>query len=228
MLENGDQYLACEVGEDRRITTFFELDVAMYVDAANHEIGALTLPCDIELFRSFWNAPPVAPEGVPALREEIERSGAALPKPRQLVAERDEFRSLTAQLHLAEDPVAALYFVYNGLPVYSRSLRGGNRNVRILAGDTLHEVPRDMVAERHFQQRLDAVLANSSQGREFWLSFALNTIQELRDEGWEVIIADDFPYRLVESSEWYIDADTRPRQRMVRCEAQHRRRRPCK
>ncbi|MBL8264997.1 DEAD/DEAH box helicase [Steroidobacter sp.] len=208
LLENGEQYLQCEVSEDKRVATFFDLDVAMYVDPGSNEIGAVTLPCDIELFRRFFNAPPVTPEQVPTVTEEIESTGAPLPKPRALVAQAQKLRKLTAQLYLAEDPIATLYFVYNGLPVYSRSLRGGDRKVRIFKDNRLYEIPRDLVTERQLQQRLDAALANSPQGREFWLGFAHNTIAELRAEGWDVVVADDFPYRLVESSDWYVDADT--------------------
>ena len=209
-LENGDQYLQCAVAErgDDAVATFFDLDVATYVDSANKEVGALALPCSIEDFRRFWNSPPVAPEQVAELNEEIAGSCAALPKLRELKAVRRARKSVGAQLYLSEDPIATLYFVYNGLPVYSRSLRDDMTHVRILSDNKLHEIPRDREAERKIQQRFDAALTNSSHGRDFWLGFVLDGISKLRSEGWDVVINDDFPYRLADAGEWYVDADS--------------------
>lgn len=73
----------------------------------------------------------------------------------------------------------------------------------------LYEIDRDLVAERQLQARFDSALAGREQGSDFWLTFALLTLPQLRTEGWEVVIADDFPYRLANSIEWYADADTR-------------------
>ncbi|MFC4309257.1 SNF2-related protein [Steroidobacter flavus] len=209
-LENGEQYLQCEVSErgDDAVATFFDLDVATYVDPSSKEIGALALPCSIEDFRRFWNSPPVAPEQVVELNEEIAQSCAALPKLRELKAVRKARKSVGAQLYLSEDPIATLYFVYNGLPVYSRSLRDDMTHVRIVADNKLHEIPRDRKAEHTIQQRFDAALTGSSQGRDFWLAFVLDGIPKLRAEGWDVVINDDFPYRLASAGEWYVDADS--------------------
>lgn len=209
-VENGDQYLQCEVNErrDDTIATFFDLDVATYVDPASRELGGLTLPCAIEQFRRFWNAPPVAPEQVAALNAEIEQACHALPKLRALVAQPHKRRSLSAQLYLAEDPIATLYFVYNRLPVFSRSLRDDMTHVRIVKDNKLYEIPRDRNAERKIQQRFDAALANSSQGRDFWLAFMQEGVAQLQAEGWDVVIDSTFPYRLASAGEWYVDADT--------------------
>lgn len=210
-LENGDQYLQCEVVGERRdntIATFFDLDVATYVDPASKEIGGLTLPCPIEHFRRFWNAPPVAPEQVEQLNAEIEQHCAALPKLRELVAQPHKRRSLKAQLYLAEDPIATLYFVYNGLPVYSRSLRDDMRHVRIVKDNKLYEIPRDRAAELKIQKRFDTALANSSHGRDFWLAFMQEGVAQLQAEGWDVVIDNTFPYRLASAGDWYVDADT--------------------
>lgn len=210
-LENGDQYLQCEVVSDRRddtIATFFDLDVATYVDPASKEVGGLTLPCAIEQFRGFWNAPPIAPEQVAKFNAEIEQSCAALPKLRALLAQPHKRRSLSAQLYLAEDPIATLYFVYNRLPVYSRSLREDMTHVRIVVDNKLYEIPRDRNAERRIQQRFETALANSAQGRDFWLAFMQEGVGQLQAEGWDVVIDSTFPYRLASAEEWYVDADT--------------------
>jgi superfamily II DNA or RNA helicase len=210
-LENGEQYLQCEVvgqPRDESIATFFDLDVATYIDPTSREVGGLTLPCPIEQFRRFWNSPPVAPEQVAELNAEIERSCTALPKLRALIPQPHKRRSLRAQLYLAEDPIATLYFVYNGLPVYSRSLRDDMSHVRIVKDNKLYEIPRDRDAERRIQQRFDAVLAESSQGLEFWLKFMQEGVAQLQAEGWDVVIDNTFPYRLASAGQWYVDADT--------------------
>jgi superfamily II DNA or RNA helicase len=210
-LENGEQYLQCEVDNQQRddtIATFFDLDVAMYIDPTRREVGALTLPCALEQFRRFWNAPPVAPEQVAELNAEIEQSCPALPRLRSLVPQPRKLRRLTAQLYLAEDPIATLYFVYNGLPVYSRSLRDDMTHVRIVKDNKLYEIPRDREAERAIRQRFHTALANSSQGRDFWLTFMADGVKQLQAEGWDVVIDSTFPYRLASAGEWYVDADT--------------------
>ncbi|MDY6945295.1 MAG: SNF2-related protein, partial [Pseudomonadota bacterium] len=210
-VENGDQYLQCEVAGERRdntIATFFDLDVATYIDPAGKELGGLALPCALEQFRRFWNAPPIAPEQVTELNAEIEQSCAALPKLRALVAQPHKRRSLSAQLYLAEDPIATLYFVYNGLPVYSRSLRDDMSHVRIVKDNKLYEIPRDRNTERKIQQRFDSALANSSHGRDFWLGFVQEGVAQLQADGWDVVIDSTFPYRLAAAGEWYVDADT--------------------
>lgn len=210
-VENGDQYLQCEVLGERRdepIATFFDLDATTYVDPASKQIGGLILPCPLEEFRRFWNAPPVAPEHVARINDEIERTCAALPKLRMLVAQPHALRSLRAQLYLAEDPIATLYFIYNGLPVYSRSLRDDMSRVRIVKDHKLYEIPRDREAERRLQQRFDAALAHGAQGREFWLALVQDEIPKLQAEDWDVVIDDSFPYRLAPASEWYVEADT--------------------
>ena len=99
------------------------------------------------------------------------RSCAALPKLRELKAVRRSRKSVGAQLYLSEDPIATLYFVYNGLPVYSRSLRDDMTHVRIAKDNKLYEIPRDRNGERRIQERFNAAITGSSQGRDFWLAF---------------------------------------------------------
>lgn len=211
-LENGDQYLQCEVvagdKRDDSVVTFLDLDVATYVDPGSKEVGGVTLPCSLEIFRRFWNGPPVTPEHAAEVNAEIEGACPALPKLRTLTPQPHKRRSLTAQLYLAEDPIATLYFVYNGLPVYSRSLRDDMSHVRIAKENKLYEIPRDRNGERRIQERFNAAIAGNSQGRDFWLAFMLDGVQQLRDERWDVVIDDAFPYRLASAGEWYVDADT--------------------
>ncbi len=166
-------------------------------------------PAPSKTFRRFWNSPPVTPEQVAELNEEITQQLRRLPKLRELKPVRRARKSVGAQLYLSEDPIATLYFVYNGLPVYSRSLRDDMTHVRILADNKLRTKSRRIAKrERQIQQRFDTALADSSHGRDFWLAFVLDGIAKLRSEGWDVVINDDFPYRLASAGDWYVDADS--------------------
>jgi len=40
-----------------------------------------------------------------------------------------------------------------------------------------------------------------------WISFLLDTVPELRDEGWVVDVAADFPFQLARADNWYVDID---------------------
>lgn len=208
MLPNGDQQLSCEVSPAADVV--FEIEPPMYIDAANNECGRIELPCRADLMRRYWYRSAVTPEQAAALNEELERDADAVALPRlQLLSARPQaLQSLTARLVLSAGPTATLHFVYNGLAVDSRSLRDETSHVRILADDVLHEVARDLVAERRLQSRFDAALAGGTQSSEFWLDFMANGVPALQAEGWHVVIADDFPYRLAGATQWYADADT--------------------
>jgi superfamily II DNA or RNA helicase len=208
LLTNGDQQLRCVV-EPAQCQVLMHIEPPMYIDGASNEIGAITLPCSVEEVRQYWQAPPVAPERAATLNEEIEASRTALPQLRVLAPHIQSRQSLGAQLHLAAGPTATLRFVYNGLSVDSRTLESTSATVRIMAEDQLYEIDRDIPAERRLQSRFDAALAGRDQGGDFWLTFVLLAVPELRAEGWDVRIDDGFPYRLARSSEWYADADTR-------------------
>lgn len=221
LLANGDQQLRCVV-EPPQCQVLMHVEPPMYVDGTSHEIGALALPCPIERVRQHWQAPPITPERASALNDDIEASGVALPKLRTLSPQLQPLRSLNARLHLAAGPTATLHFVYNGLAVDSRSIRSDAAVARVLAtrgvgrvadsGEQrydLYDISRDIPAERQLQSRFDAALAGREQGGDFWLTFMLLTVPQLRAEGWEVLVDDDFPYRIASSIEWYADADTR-------------------
>jgi superfamily II DNA or RNA helicase len=225
LLSNGDQQLRCV--EPAHSQVLMHVEPPMYVDGTSNEIGALTLPCSVERVRQHWNAPPVSPEQTATVNEEIAASRVGLPELCTLTPEAQALRSLSARLHLAAGPTASLHFVYNGLPVDNSSLRNDSAKVRIVAAEQrttragtgstspsvasvqLYEIVRDISAERQLQSRFDLALARRDQGGDFWLPFVLVTVPQLQADGWEVLIDDDFPYRLAGSIEWYADADTR-------------------
>ena len=227
LLVNGDQQLRCVV-EPVHSQVLMHLEPPMYVDGSSHEIGALSLPCSIERVREYWNAPPVSPERAAALNDELAARDVDLPALRVLAPSAQALRSLNARIHLAAGPSATLHFIYNGLAADSRSLGNNAATVRIVttarAGNDatseasqrrhdaqveLCEIDRNIAAERQLQARFDAALAGRERGDDFWLTFSLLTVKELRSEGWEVLIDDTYPYRLANSIEWYADADTR-------------------
>lgn len=203
-LPNGDQQLCCDVADAATAFVSFGLEPPIYIDAASKEIGALALPCSTDLVRRHWHAPAVAPEQVATLNEEP----GALPKLRMLSARPQALQSLTARLILAAGPSATLQFIYNGLAVDSRSLPRNMSPVRILADEVLHEIARDVDAEQRLQSRFDSALAGNAQGSELWLAFMLHTVPGLQADGWDVVVSNDFPYRLAHSSQWYADANT--------------------
>src|SRR5690606_17371995 len=41
-----------------------------------------------------------------------------------------------------------------------------------------------------------------------WLEFMLERLPQLQEQGWQIEIAADFPYRLAPMGEWYVQADT--------------------
>ena len=208
LLSNGDQQLSCEVSPSAEV--LLDLGPPMYIDAANNECGPVELPCRADIVRRYWHASAVTPERVVSLNEELERdpNAAALPKLRQLSAQPQARQSLTAGVVLSAGPAATLHFIYNGLAVDSRSLPNDTAQVRIVAGEILHEVARDVSTEQQLQSRFDAALAGCVQGGEAWLGFMANVLPALQAEGWSVVIHDDFPYRLADATQWYADADT--------------------
>jgi superfamily II DNA or RNA helicase len=211
LLPNGDQQLRC-AAEPSHCQVLMHVEPPMYVDATSHEIGALALPCPIERLRQLWQLSPVAPEQAAALNADIAATDVALPGLRVLSPQAQPLRNLSARLRLAAGPTATLDFIYNGLPVESDSLSNAAATVRIVAPvplPQLYEIDRNIAVERQLQARFDAALAGRDRGGDFWLTFSLLTVPQLRAEGWEVVIHDDFPYRLASSLEWYADADTR-------------------
>jgi len=221
VLANGDQQLLCDVslGEGAGSTrglldvprtrpvsgsvALLALDPPMFIDPAGNECGEVTLPCSAELIRDYSHRTAVTPEEVAALNS----ANTPLPRLRTFSAVRQPLQSISGRIMLAAGPTASLYFVYNGLAADGASLHDSPA-ARILAGDVLYEVARDVASEQRLQSRFDSSLAGSTQGAEFWLNFTSATVPELQAQGWDVAIDDGFPYRLASATDWYADADT--------------------
>jgi superfamily II DNA or RNA helicase len=212
-LPNGDQRLRCESGAS--VSFILDVEPAVYIDAAVSQWGPLELPCAQALLRQYWNQPAITPEQIAAANENIAREdgGSEFPRLQAMPVVKQPLASLKAKLVLSAGPEAALYFVYNGLPVDSRRLRFEQGTVRQMAGDTLHEIDRDRDAERRLQAQLDKAFADTSRGdhaadgpgRESWLAFMVTAAPMLQANGWEVVTDQQFLYRIAAPDKWFGD-----------------------
>ena len=188
---------------------FLDLEPPMYVDVSSNEIGALSLPEQVEHIRRYSRAPAVTPEQVADVNVQIDAGQLSFPKLRAFDTRSHTFQSLKGRLLLTSGPTAKLQFVYNGLGVDSDTLHSNTAQVRIVDEGTIVEVERNIAGERELRSRFASLLGNAPHSTEFWLAFVSSTLPELQAEGWDVTIGDDFPYRLAHSSQWYADADSR-------------------
>jgi superfamily II DNA or RNA helicase len=212
LLSSGEQRLGCDGPQTFEVV--LGVDPPLYIDAALGESGSVGLPCPVELLRKYAQHGPVAPERVPEWNERIAidvvsavaGAGAArFPRLRELVAQGQKLTGLTPRLVLTRDEQAIVQFLYNGLPVDSRGLRPDQQTVRRMSGDVLFEIPRDPDRERQLQSQLDTWLPPVAAGRESWLTFMLSAVPALGAAGWEVVVDERFPYRVVAPDTWYGD-----------------------
>ena len=100
----------------------------------------------------------IPPKDVAAANALIDAFGnPLLPRLRSVAPIAHSLRSVTPRLVLSADEQALLYFVYNGTPVDSRRLPDDQALVRVMSADSLHEIPRDRVAEKLFRSQLPAI-----------------------------------------------------------------------
>jgi len=224
-LPSGDQRL--HTGSEA-LRVIVGVEPAMYVDTASDECGVLHLPYPVNLLRQYWNRPAVVPERVAQVIEHLAQGSEAeyFPRPRAMRVQREPLSSLRGNLVLSAGPQATLYFLYNDHSIDSRSLRADDPTVRHLrrsriAGksgeqpvndDVILEFQRDVDTERTLRQRVGAIIDDPPQGCDAWLSFMMNGVPALRDDGWCVTIAEDFPYRIAAADRWYADLAPNRRQ----------------
>ena len=104
------------------------------------------------------------------------------------------------------------HFVYNGLQVDSQRLQDEHATVRQMLDRSLYELPRNHARERQWRERLAQILPAPIANREVWLEFMLDAVPALQTDGWEVAIADAFPYRIATADDWYGDLESDRRQ----------------
>ena len=205
---NGDQALRCEAGTS--VDVFLDIEPAMYIDSGTAEVGHLEPVQPLSLVRRYWQQSPIAPEEVGATNERIARDGP-FPTLQVFPVHKHSLSTLTARLALQPGPRATLYFIYNGLPVDSDRLQDESATVRQMMDGELYELPRDHGIERQWRTRL-AQLLPTATNREAWLDFMLEAIPVLQADGWEVVIAAEFPYRIARTDDWYGDLESDRRQ----------------
>jgi superfamily II DNA or RNA helicase len=208
-LPNGDQEFRCVVASS--VNVFPDLEPPMYVDSANTTAGALQVSLPLELVRRYWRHPPIAPEDVEATNERIAQH-APFPALHLFPVQRHPLSTLAPRLVLSAGPQGRLEFVYNGLPVDANRLRAAHATVRQMLDGSLYEIPRDLEREHQWRTRLSQALPDVNDSRDRWLGFVLDTAATLQAEGWEVITAADFPYRIARADDWYGDLENDRRQ----------------
>jgi len=227
-LSNGDQQLHQPRSTTRQATLELLLGItpAICIDPARNEWAPLSLPYPEALLRDHWNRPMRA-EDIEVLNDDIARQDPKqrFPRLRPLSVVPQARRQVHARLLLG--PSAGTHpagmhveFLYNGLPVDSRTLRTGQIHVRCAAGASdddecapvIYEIERDPAAEAQLIQRLDRALDEhgpglAGAGDAGWLAFMMRGVPALKTAGWEVIILPGFPYQVVDSDDWYADID---------------------
>ena len=207
-LPDGTQRLRCDLKGTARIG--LELDPFLYIDAAAARCSPVELAVPVALLRRYWNHPPVMPDQVAGMNEQVARDlGEQFPKLRELAIQRRARTSLRPRLALSAGPKAELLFIYNELAVPAASLAPRQEFVRIVTTssepDTVAEIARDHAAEQHFTAQLQQSLPGPQQGADAWLTFMMLRAPALRAADWDIAVHESFPFRLATPQDWYVD-----------------------
>jgi superfamily II DNA or RNA helicase len=204
-LPNGNQRLRCVSAAP--VEVIASVEPAIYIDVAANECGALALPYSPDLLRQYWQEPPIAPERVDSVNQNISQraDGATFPRLNAIPVQRQPRYRVQPRLVLSAGPEATLQFRYNGLLIDDRS---GRDTVRAMSNGVLHEMDRDHDTERHMQAQLAQLLGAPPWSRRNWLTFMADAVPALLAQGWEIVTEDAFPYRLAAAGDWYGTVDT--------------------
>lgn len=207
-LLNGDQCLRCM--SDGQVDIVTSVEPAVYVDAAAGECGPLELPYSSDLLRHYQRESPIAPERIAAANEHISRhaGGHGFPRLRQISIQPQPLLRIQARLVLSAGPQATVHYLYNGLQVDAGSLPASQPTVRAMSGDVLYEIERDADAEQRLRAQFEVALGAPPWNRRSWLAFMANAAPALRTGGWNIVIEEDFPYRIAAAGDWYGNLET--------------------
>ena len=205
MLPGGEQALSWDEAGSLEVVSSVEPPV--YIDSVSSETGRVDLLWPVGLLREYSCSAAVPPEQVHAVNARIDEVAGSLPFPRLrcVSAFAQALVDLKPRLVLSADERAVVYFIYNGVPVDSRRLLARQETVRLMAGDSLYEIPRDLDRERLFESQLADVLGAVPEDRSGWLTFIIGGLPALQTAGWEVEVDERFPYRVVAADQWYGD-----------------------
>jgi superfamily II DNA or RNA helicase len=205
ILPGGEQTLSWDKAESLDVASNVEPPV--YIDSVSNEAGRVDLSWPAALLREHAHLPAVPPEQVAAVNARIDEIAGSLPFPRlrSVSALAQGLVDLKPRLVLSADERAVIYFIYNGVPVDNRRLLARQEAVRLMTGDSLHEIPRDRSRERLFESQLADALGTVPKDGPGWLAFIVGGVPSLQAAGWEVVIDEHFPYRVVSAHQWYGD-----------------------
>jgi superfamily II DNA or RNA helicase len=197
---DGTQRLTCDGAA--HLVLLLDAAAGFYLDSEAHVLGVIEPASELQSLRELWGSD-VAVEQVEALNQ---RLPARWPRLRHLTVEARAVQSVRAWLLLSAAPAHELRFLYNDVLVEPHHLRSAQ--VRVVASAAVvHEFERDRRAEEQLHARLEQAIADAQcqDPRTAWLSFMLHAVPALRAEGWEVEIAERFPYRLAPAEAWYTE-----------------------
>jgi SNF2 family DNA or RNA helicase len=194
--EDGSQHLT--VHSAQPIELLFHEAMLLYVDSSTGECGTIALKSSPAQFREFWSRPPLELADVTALNVSLVESGmhSDVPFARVLEVRDEPLQSLSGALRLGPGATHQLAYVYNGVSVLAASIAASEERIRLMRGDVLHRVTRDVQRERRIRDEIDSVLPSPDASRGSWLDFMLNIAPTLRDAGWQIEVEPDFPYRI--------------------------------
>lgn len=206
-LPDGNQRLRCVSAIP--VDVVASVDPPLYIDAAANECGPLELQYSAELLRRYWHEPPVAPEHVDNVNNDIaQRADASFPRLNAVPVQRQPLYSVQPRLALSAGPAATLQFIYNGLRIDERSAAIQPDTVRAMSDGVLQEIDRDIDAERRMHAQLAEFLGAPPWSRRTCLAFMATAVPALLAQDWEIVIDDAFPYRLAAAGDWYGTVDT--------------------
>ena len=199
--------LGAAAGAAESLDVAARMEPPVYVDSVTAEAGQIGLAWPVGLLREYALLGPVSPEQVAAVNARIDEAAgnSTFPRLRSVSALAQTLADVKPRLVLSADEQAVVYFIYNGVPVDSRRLLAGQAMVRLLVGDSLYEIPRDLERERLFESQLAGVLGTVPQDRPAWLAFMMDGVPALQAAGWEVVVDERFPHRVVAANQWYGD-----------------------
>lgn len=140
--------------------------------------------------------------------------------------------SLSALARDASQPLACAYLTFDYAQHQVDPREQHAEAVCVVDGELVYRITRQLAMERAFIVRLNANFQHALQGargtalptrpglmftpngqspgpdtEEMWLQFMLDSVPALRRDGWRIDVEPDFPYRIVEPQEWYLELE---------------------
>ena len=204
---DGTQRLCCDSPDALAppLVLYFGCEPAVYFDVSQSACGWVETSCPLLLLRRYWGAR-IAPESLASVNEQV---AGALPQLRPIEIQRPALSSVRARLRLTAEPACELRFIYNDLPIEG-SQPSCEPTVRVMPDSNavvVYEIQRDHAAEGQLRAQLEQTWSDieASTKHERWLTFVLRGVPVLQEQGWEVVMDADFPFRIVQPQQWYAD-----------------------